>query len=203
MLPKQLKLTVEIRVGRRQHSALASRDDLARVEGETRYRPVSFANPFPFSVHTDFAASSTSRVFDQDNVMTGCKWNKSRKIARHPHLMNRKDCARAFRDGLGYTLTIEIVRGRIDINENRRCTAVSDTVGSRDERMARGYNLIAGAHPRGKQGEMESGRATRNRTRVRRANKGSKFAFECGDLGSLRYPARQYGLMSRFGFGRL
>ena len=98
---------------------------------------------------------------------------------------------------------IEIVGGRIDIDENRSCATISDAVGRCDERMAGRDHLIAGADTHRQQREMKRGRAVRDRAGMGCAHRGGKFPLKGSDLRALRYPARQHRLVSRLGFGLL
>ena len=133
MLTTQPEFAVKFRIGGRQHAALAGRDDLARMEGEAGNSSVGLANRLPFSIEPDLASRGASGIFDQGNVMTTCHRHKRMQVARHSHLVNCENGARAIGYGFVHMLRIEIVGRRIDVHENRSCTTIPNGVGRRDE----------------------------------------------------------------------
>src|SRR6185436_16631056 len=115
----------------------------------------------------------------------------AREVARHAELVDDENCARLRRQRRRDALRIDVTGRRFDVDEHRRPAAVADGVGGGDERMADRDDLVAGLDADGEQGEMERGRAVRDRGRERRADGGGELALEGGDLRALRDPARE------------
>ena len=85
--------------------------------------------------------------------------------------MDSKNCTRAAGDCFGHSLRIEIVRGWIDVDENRRRATITNTISRCYKRMACSYYLIASFHPYGQQREMKCRRAIGDCAGVRRTHK--------------------------------
>src|SRR5690349_24489579 len=100
--------------------------------------------------------------------------------------MHADDGARMRRDGGLDEGGIDVVAAVLDIDEHRGGAAIADGIGGGDERVADGYDLVAGLDAEGKQGKMQSGGAARHSACERRADEGRKFLLEGRDLGSLR-----------------
>ena len=88
--------------------------------------PMRLADPLPFAVDADLASRGASGIFDQDDAVPISQRGECREIARHAHLVNGYDRARTRGDCFGDSIRIDIVGVRIDVDEDRRGTAISD-----------------------------------------------------------------------------
>ena len=91
VLAEQPKFLVIGRVVHRNHSTVASRDELAWMEGKARDVAVGSADFFPLACDIDFAPDGACRVFDYGKVELSSESKNGVHIAGHPHLMNRHD----------------------------------------------------------------------------------------------------------------
>ena len=103
------------------------------------------SDPLPAAVGQYFRASGTGRVLDhrQSMLLRGRQYPV--QVARHPDLMHAKDRPRPGRDRGIEKLGIEIEGIRFDIDEARLRTKGADAIGSGDERMTDGHDLVARA----------------------------------------------------------
>jgi hypothetical protein len=91
MLAEQPKFLVMVGIVRRNHSSVAGRDELSRMEGKAGNVAVGFADFFPLARHIDFTPDRACRVFDYGKVELSGKDKNGVQIAGHSHLMNRHD----------------------------------------------------------------------------------------------------------------
>ena len=147
------------------------------------------ADAVPFAFPLDRAADGARRVFDKRHVAARGDRRQRRQIARHPELMHREDGFRLRRERRFDERGVDVERRRIDVNEDRRRSAVADGVRRGNERMADGDDLIAEADTERGERDVKRRRAARHRAGMRRADGLGEFAFERRDLGALRHPA--------------
>src|SRR4051794_28856236 len=98
MLTQQAELLIEFRIGGRQHSSIAGRNDLARMEGETCNRAMGPANPLPALADFDLAPDRARRVLnDRQSTPLGDGHDRGH-VAGQPDLVYRHDRLRTWRD---------------------------------------------------------------------------------------------------------
>src|SRR4051812_27312049 len=100
--------------------------------GDVAVRPADF---FPSIMPANFTPNRASRVLDNCQLVALSDGGNQADIARHADLMNAEYGPSARVDLFLDEGRIEIVSIRLDIDENRRRAAVSNTVCSGDKGM--------------------------------------------------------------------
>jgi hypothetical protein len=142
MLPQRAKATIPLGLVRREHPPFAGGNDLPRMEREARDVCMGLTNAFPLPGNLNFASNRTSRILNNWQSVLRRDLVDCHDVTGHSHLMHTEDCSRPRCDcGLDQA-GVDVKGIGSDIHEDRRGTAVSDTVSCRNEGVADSYNLI-------------------------------------------------------------
>ena len=99
MLAPKLEFAVVVCIGGGQHAAVAGRDHLAGVKGETRDVADRLANLLPPTFPQDLASRSACGIFDHRNGMASCYLHDGQQVAGHAKLVHAQYCLGTRRDG--------------------------------------------------------------------------------------------------------
>ncbi|HYK99119.1 MAG TPA: aminotransferase class I/II-fold pyridoxal phosphate-dependent enzyme [Candidatus Acidoferrales bacterium] len=168
----------------RDHDALAGRDDLARVEREhglVRVRP----DPPPLVRLADRGRG----VLDHVEAVLLRDRVDGVDVACEADLVDGHDRLGALGDALLDVVRVDVEGARVDLAEDDLGAGVQHRVRRRDEGERRHDDLVTRADARGREREVQAGRARRRRDAVLRADVRRDGLLELGHLRALRHPA--------------
>ena len=164
LLLEDLRALDERLVVDEQRAALAAGDVLRLVEGE---RPEGADRPQrPAAVG---GVDALRGVLDEQQVVRLRQRAEGVHVTGDPAVVDGDDRPRALRDGVGGALGVDVQRGGIDVDEDRRRAAQDERVGGRDERERRHDDLVAGADAAEQRGHLQRPRAGVRHEHARRA----------------------------------
>src|SRR5262249_50684148 len=146
VLPPQPEAGIPFRTGRRDHPAVAGRNDLARMERKTGDVAVRFADSLPPAIDAYLAPDRAGGILDDPEAVASSQYHNRVHLARHAELMHAENRPGAARDRRLDGRRIHVERRRLDVDEHGGRTAVPDGVPPRDERGADGNDFLPGAH---------------------------------------------------------
>jgi hypothetical protein len=152
MLAKPPQAGSHLFISRRNHTTLAGRQYLARMETEAGHRRVRQSNAVTPVLSSDGASS----VFNHHQTMASRNVANLSQGCRQPNLVNDQDSSGSRSDGILNTLRVHVVRQWVDVNENRDCPGVDNRIGRCDERQAGTQYLISGSDAAGQKRQVES-----------------------------------------------
>ena len=170
---------------RGHHPALARGDLLVRVEGENR-RGALRAHRLALVP----GAERLARVLDQREAMPVADRAQLVELARVPVDVDGDDGLRSLGDGGLDRGRVEVQRSRVDVREHGRRALVDRAVRRGDERVRARDHLVAGLESGRDAEEVQSRRAARHGSRVRRADRLGERLLEALDRRAEREPAR-------------
>src|SRR4029079_12135024 len=137
----------------------------------------------PFTIDPNLRPYTTCCILDDFKFVCTSDSHNAFHIAWHADLMDAHDGLGARRDRCLDLVRIQIERSRIDIDEDRDRSTLTDCVRRGDESMAGHDDLIAGFYTYREETEMKSNGAIGNGASVLRTNSSSKFLLEGSNLG--------------------
>ena len=165
-------LDLHVGVAQRDHSALARRQLLVRVEAEDRRVPPRADG---LTVGVDGAECLAGILDDRQPELL-----ERRDVGGVAEDVDRKQRRRAVGDRGGRGGRVEVQRDRIDVGEDGRGPFVGDDVRTRDEREGRRDDLVAVTDAHRAQREVQPRGARRDRARAVRADERREARSKAG-----------------------
>jgi hypothetical protein len=98
-MPPKTKLAVPFAFRCGNHSAVASADDLSRVERETGDVAMRLTDLFPIVIPENFTPDGAGRILDDRQFVLAPNLQNLAQVARHTHLMDAQDSPSSLANG--------------------------------------------------------------------------------------------------------